>query len=75
MFDWHLFSQAIIQLATEITYEQSMIQLKMVIVTGPLKTASELRKGKEEVVKMRQDELATGKMHPMILKDAMVTAE
>ncbi|KAJ7888440.1 hypothetical protein B0H14DRAFT_2562410 [Mycena olivaceomarginata] len=52
-------------LAMEITYEQSTIQLKMVLVTGLLKTASELHKAKGEVLKMRQDELATAKMHLM----------
>jgi hypothetical protein len=46
-------------------YEQSTIQLKMVLVTGLLKTVSELHKGKGEVVKMRQDELATSKIHLM----------
>ncbi|KAF8132680.1 hypothetical protein K438DRAFT_1642157 [Mycena galopus ATCC 62051] len=44
-------------LATDITYQQSIIQLRMTRVTGLLKISAELRAGEEEVVQARQDEI------------------
>ncbi|KAF8212637.1 hypothetical protein K438DRAFT_1957251 [Mycena galopus ATCC 62051] len=63
------------QLATDITYQQSTIELRMTRITGLLAVQVDMRKDREDEVKMREAEITTAQNSINVLSKAKRDAE